>query len=60
MYRLYKQNDDIQAYVTEFVADTDDDIKDLPTSVYHGSVCIVVASSNVYILNAYSKWILLS
>lgn len=60
MYRLYKQNDDIQAYVTEFVADTDDDIKDLPTSVYPGSVCIVAASSNVYILNASSQWVLLS
>ena len=60
MYRLYKQNDDIQAYVTEFVADTDDDIKDLPTSVYPGSVRIVAASSNVYILNASSQWVLLS
>lgn len=59
MYRLYKQNDDIQAYVTEFVADTDDDIKDLPTSVYPGSTCIVAASSNVYILNASSQWVLL-
>ena len=59
MYRLYKQNDDTQAYVTEFVADTDNDVKDLPTSVYPGSVCIVAASTNVYILNASKQWALL-
>lgn len=59
MYRLYKQNDDTQAYVTEFVADTDNDVKDLPTSVYPGSVCIVAASTNVYILNASKQWVLL-
>lgn len=59
MYRLYKQNDDIQAYVTEFVADTDADIADLPTTVYPGSVCIVAESANVYILNASKEWVLL-
>ena len=59
MYRLYKQNDDTQAYVTEFVADTHNDVKDLPTSVYPGSVCIVAASTNVYILNASKQWVLL-
>ena len=52
MYRLYRQNDDTQAYVTEYVADTDTDVADLPTDVYPGSTCIVADSASVYILNA--------
>lgn len=57
MYRLYKQNDDIQAYVTEFVADTVEDVKDLPTTVYPGSTCIVTENSSVYMLNASKQWV---
>lgn len=57
MYRLYKQNDDTQAYVTEFVADNDEDIASLPTTVYPGSTCIVAATASVYILNASREWI---
>ena len=50
MYRLYRQNDDTQAYVTEYVADTD-------TDVYPGSTCIVADSASVYILNASKQWV---
>ena len=57
MYRLYKQNDDVAAYVSEFVADTADDVKDLPTSVYPGSTCLITSTSDVYILNAQKKWV---
>lgn len=57
MYRLYKQNDNIQTYVTEFVADTEADIANLPTTVYPGSTCIVAESSKVYILNASKQWV---
>lgn len=54
MIRITKQNDNVSAYVTEFVADTEADVKDLPTDikeVYPGSTCIVVATADVYILN---------
>ena len=60
MINIIKQNDNISTYVTEFVADTEDDIKNLPTSiteVYPGSTCIVVATSNVYMLNNKMEWI---
>jgi hypothetical protein len=57
MYRLYKQNDDVAAYVTEFVADTDADVASLPTTVYPGSTCVVADSANVYIFNASYKWV---
>ena len=52
MYRLYKQNDDISAYVCEFVADSAEDIKNLPKTAYPGSTCLITSTSDVYILNA--------
>ena len=60
MYSMYKHNDNISAYVSEFVCDTEDDIKNLPTEknkVYPGSTCLVTATSEVYILNASRKWV---
>lgn len=57
MYKIMKQNDVVKAYVTEFVADEEADIADLPTEgVYPGSVCIVAATSNVYMLNNKKEW----
>lgn len=56
-YRAYKQNDNISAYVTEFVADTEADLTNLPTSVYPGSTCIITESSKVFILSASGKWV---
>lgn len=60
MYRLYKQNDDISAYVCEFVADSAEDIKNLPKTAYPGSTCLVTSTSDVYILNAQKQWVKLS
>lgn len=57
MYNVIKQNDNISAYVTEFVADTVNDIQTLPTDVYPGSTCIVASDASVYILNASRQWI---
>lgn len=59
MYSVIKQNDNISAYVTEYVADTDADISSLPTTVYPGSVCIITSTSNVYMLNNNKEWVLL-
>ncbi len=60
MYRIMKQNDDVKMYVTEFIADTIEDIALLPTSikeVYPGSTCIVVSTSEVYMLNNNEEWV---
>lgn len=60
MINIIKQNDDTAAYVKEFVADTEEDIKDLPTKlneVYPGSTCIIVSTSEVYMLNNKMEWI---
>lgn len=62
MFRIMKQNDDVKMYVTEFVADSEADVADLPTSpkeVYPGSVCIVTETSNVYMLNNNEEWVIL-
>ncbi len=56
MFNIMKQNDRVSTYVTEYVADKESDIADLPTNVYPGSVCIVVESSNVYMLNNDKEW----
>lgn len=60
MFRIIKQNDDVQKNIKEFVADTEADVADLPTSsneVDPGSTCIVVATSNVYMLNNQKEWV---
>ena len=60
MINIIKKNDNVSAYVTEFVADTEADIKDLPTDtskVFPGSTCIIVATSDVYMLNNNQEWV---
>ena len=56
MYNIMSQNGDVQGYLTEYVADTENDIKDLPTNITPGSVCIVIETSNVYMLNGSREW----
>lgn len=58
MFKITKQNERTATYVTEFVADEEADIQELPTTeVAPGSVCIVTATSNVYMLNNQEEWI---
>ena len=62
MISMYKQNDNVSAYVSEFVCDTVADIANLPTEknkVYRGSTALVTETSEVYILNASRQWVLL-
>lgn len=56
MINIMKQSNKVQAYVNEYVADTEDDIKDLPITDAPGSVCIVIATSNVYMLDNQKTW----
>ncbi len=43
-------------YVGEYIADTEADIANLPTHVAPGSTCIVIESSNVYMLDNTKTW----
>lgn len=61
MISIYKQNDKVSAYVTEFICDTVADIANLPTEknkVYPGSAALVASTGDIYILNANRKWVL--
>lgn len=58
MVNIMKQNNAVQANINEYVADTPDDIKDLPTKkIQPGSICIVVSTSQVYMLNGEKEWV---
>lgn len=56
MYSIIRQNDNTSSYITEFIVDTEADIKDLPTSVDAGSSCLVANNGTVYILNNAKVW----
>jgi hypothetical protein len=57
MTSIIKQNDKTSTYVVQYIADTEEDVKDLPTNVYPGSTCIVASSANVYIFNNNKEWV---
>mgnify|MGYP003463752955 FL=1 len=41
--------------VIEFVASREEEIKDLPKNVAHGSTCFVIATSTVYMFDEEDK-----
>ena len=41
--------------VIEFVASREEEIKDLPKDVAHGSTCFVIATGNVYMFDEEDK-----
>jgi hypothetical protein len=56
MFNTIKQSDRTTAYVTEYVADTEADVANLPTTVTPGSTCIVIETGSVYMLNNSKEW----
>lgn len=56
MFNIIKQGERSTAYVTEYVADTETDIVNLPTNSAPGSTCLVIETSNVYMLNNKKEW----
>lgn len=61
MVSIYKQNDKVATYVTEFICDTVADIANLPTEknkVYPGSAALVTSTGDIYMLSASRKWVL--
>jgi len=56
-YRITSQRGEVEAYVMELVCDTEADVSNLPTeNCEAGSSCLVIESSNVYILNSEKEW----
>lgn len=56
MYSIIRENDRAKYSITDYVADTEADIADLPTTANPGSTCIVIETSNVYMLNNQKQW----
>jgi len=58
MFSITKQSDNISPYIVEYVADTEADVAQLPTtSAYPGSTCLVIETATVWILNNNRKWV---
>lgn len=61
-YTRIKQQDHNNTYYTEFVIDTVADLASLPTSpreVSPGSAAICIENSEVYMLTADKRWVML-
>lgn len=57
-FSLVKQNDDIQAYVKEYIATNEEDLDSIPLEyTYPGSTCLIAKSSKVYILTPEKEWV---
>lgn len=56
MFDIIKQANKVSAYLTEYIADKEADIKQLPTHIAPGSKCIVIESGNTYYLNCSHQW----
>ena len=57
MYNIKQQGDTVQNGIMEYVADTRDDIKKIPTNMgLMGSTCLVIEDSSVWILGSDKKW----
>lgn len=57
MINIVKQNDNVSSYVTELVADTPEDVKNLSTEYYPGSSCLIVSTGEIYILSPSKIWV---
>lgn len=57
MLNLYAQNGDIQYNIREYVLDNVEDIASLPEHAAMGSTAIIIATSEVYMLNSKKEWV---
>ena len=58
MFSINKQSGNEAAYLTEYIADTEADVVDLPhiEKCLAGSTCFVIATSAVYMLGNDDIW----
>lgn len=46
MYRIYKNGDETDSKLVEYIADTEADVAELPTNNASGSICLVIQSND--------------
>lgn len=57
MFSITTQGNKTMPYLTEFVADSESDLKKIDISaIAPGSTCIIIETSEVYILNNKKEW----
>lgn len=60
MFRVYKNGTEVDSKVVEYIADTIEDVDDLPTNIGSGSTCIVIQGPDggaaVFMLGNDSEW----
>ena len=59
MFHIYKNGDVTESRVTEFIADTLEDVQELPTNVAPGSLCLVIQGTSgaaVFSLGNDKQW----
>ena len=54
--KMISTNGQVQYNVDEFVIDTPDDLKKLPTRSAMGSVALCISDGNVYIKDSTGEW----
>lgn len=58
MYTATMQGNKVMPYVNELVADTLDDLEKINVSTLApGSICIIIDSSQVFMLNTQREWV---
>lgn len=56
-YSVIQQGDTASTYVMQVVADTLEDVANLPTSWVSGSSCLCLEDSSVWMLNTQKVWV---
>jgi len=61
MFKITRSKDTATTYIVDIVADSETDVANLPTKASHnieaGSTCIVIETSEVYMLNNQDQWV---
>lgn len=56
MYNIMNQSGKTAYNLLELIADSREDIADLPTTCTPGSTCLVIEDSSVWVLGSSNEW----
>lgn len=57
MIKVIRQNGDVVYDIKDFVCDTPDDLENLPKNCDMGSTCLIISTSEVYMMNSSREWV---
>lgn len=56
MISIVQTDDNVHYGVNSYVADTEEDVKSLPTTCKMGSTAFIIETSSMYMLNSKGEW----